>query len=81
MYEHIMRHLMHNNISGASMFGAKAGFGSKHHLHRPGKLGASDERSIMVIFIDEDEKVQAVLPHLKEIVKEGLIVIKKAERI
>jgi PII-like signaling protein len=42
---------------------------------------AVDERPVMVIFIDEEAKVNAVLPELKKILREGLIVAKKVERL
>ncbi len=78
-HEYIMRYLLHHNIRGASVFEAVMGYGKKHHLHRPRKIGGSDEESIMIIFIDEDEKIRAVLPHLKEILQEGLITLKHVE--
>ncbi|HLX11669.1 MAG TPA: DUF190 domain-containing protein [Bacteroidota bacterium] len=78
--EYIMRYLMHHHIKGASVFAATMGFGAKHHLHLPKKIGNIDEQPVMVVFIDEESQVHAVLPHLKEIVKEGLIVMKKVEK-
>jgi PII-like signaling protein len=81
LHEYIMRYLMHHNILGASMFTALMGYGHKHHLHRPNKLGTLDEAPIMILFIDEEEKVRTVIPHLKEVVKEGLIVQKSVERL
>ncbi|MHB9011767.1 MAG: DUF190 domain-containing protein [Ignavibacteriaceae bacterium] len=81
MHEYIMRHLMHHNINGASMFAAVEGYGNKHHLHRPGRIGNVDEGPIMILFIDEEEKINPVLPHLKEVVNEGLIIKKKVERV
>jgi PII-like signaling protein len=81
MQEHIMRYLMHHGIMGASVFAATMGYGHKHHLHRPKGLGTSDEGPIMIVFIDDEAKVKTVLPHLKEIVREGLIVAKSVDRI
>jgi PII-like signaling protein len=74
MYEYIMRYLMHNGIQGASIVPVFAGFGHKHHLHFPKSLGNVDEVPLILMFIDEDEKVDAVLPHLKQIIKKDLIV-------
>jgi PII-like signaling protein len=79
-HEYIMRFLMHNQIKGASVFTAKMGYGVKHHLHNPRKLGNVDEEPLMIVFIDDEERVRAVLPHLKDVVKEGLIVTKNVER-
>lgn len=80
LHEYIMRYLMHHHIMGASVFTAMGGFGVKRHLHYPRKIGAADEGPIMILFIDEEEKINGVLPHLKEVVAEGLIVLKKVER-
>jgi uncharacterized protein len=74
MYEYIMRYLMHHQIQGACILPVFAGFGSKHHLHLPKSLGSMDEVPLVLLFIDEEEKVNLVLPHLKEIIKKGLIV-------
>ncbi len=81
MHEQVMRYLMHHNIAGASVFSAMMGYGRKHHLHSPRKIGGMDEEPVMILFIDEEEKVRAVMPHLKEIVKEALIVQRTVERV
>ncbi len=81
MHEHILRFLMHHKISGATMFKGAMGFGSHHHLQAPTKLGTSDALPIVIVFVDDDELVTAVLPHLKEFVSEGLIVAHRVERI
>ena len=80
LYEHIMRHLMHHKILGASVFEALGGYGHKHHLNFPRRVGATDEGPIMILFIDEEEKVRSVLPHIKKVVKEGLVVVKTVAR-
>lgn len=81
LHEYIMRYLMHHNIMGATVFEGYEGFGRKHHLHRLKELGTVDESPLMILFIDEKEKVDAVLPHLKEIVNGGLIVISNVIKI
>jgi uncharacterized protein len=78
-HEYIMRYLLHHQIRGASMFEAVMGFGKKHHLHRPRKIGGADEESIMIIFIDDDAKVRPLLPHLKEVVQDGLITLREVD--
>lgn len=81
LVEHILRYLMHEKIAGATVFAAVMGYGSKRHLHEPRRLGGSDEGPLMLVFIDEAEKVHAVIPHLKEVVREGLIVVRPVERV
>lgn len=81
LYEHILRYLLHHNIMGGTMFKGVMGFGSHHHLHAPRKIAGSDPLPVMIVFVDEEEKVAKVIPHLKEIVSEGLIIAQKVERI
>ncbi len=79
LYEYLMRYLIHHEIKGATLFSAMGGFGSKHHLNFPRKLGAADEGPLMLLFIDTEEKVRKVMPHLKGILREGLIVTNTVE--
>jgi hypothetical protein len=79
--EHILRYLMHRQIKGATMFRGYMGFGARHHLHAPGKIAASDALPVMILFVDEEANVREILPHLKQIVSEGLIIAHKVERI
>jgi PII-like signaling protein len=44
-------------------------------------LGTADEKPRMILFIDEETRVREVLPHIKEVVREGLIVARTVERI
>ena len=81
MYEHIMRYLMHHDIMGATVFSAVGGYGHKHHLNLPKRIGATDEGPLMIVFIDEEAKVAAVLPHIKEVLREGLIVTTHVDRV
>jgi PII-like signaling protein len=80
MHEYLMRYLMHHGISGASVFEAYEGYGKKHHLHHLRGIGTVDESPLMILFIDDEEKVKAVLPHLKEVVSDGLIFLSKVEK-
>jgi uncharacterized protein len=72
-YDYLMHYLLHQHIRGATLFSAMMGYGQKHHLHFPERIGATDERPLMILFIEDEEKVNSVLPHIKEVVKQGLI--------
>lgn len=80
-HEHILHYLMQHNISGATVFTGAIGFGRSHRLHKPGLLGSTDPRPLMLIFVDEEAKVRAVLPHIKEVMKNSLIIMKQVERV
>ncbi len=79
--EYILRYLMHHHVRGATTFVGSKGFGAHHHLNEPDQLGASDALPVMIMFIEEESRVHQVLPHLKEVVAQGLIVVNNVERI
>jgi hypothetical protein len=79
MYEYLIRYLMRNDILGATVISAMGGYGHKRHFHAPKRMGNVDESPMLIIFIDAEEKVNRVLPHIKDVVKEGLIVKKQVE--
>ena len=81
MHEYLMRYLMHHSIAGATVFSAMMGYGRKHHLHAPKGFVAADDGPLMLLFVDSEEKVNAVLPHLREVVKEGLITVKNVDTV
>jgi PII-like signaling protein len=78
-HDYLMHYLLHQQIRGATLFSATMGYGQKHHLHSPKRLGATDERPLMIMFIEEEEQVKMVLPHIKEVIKQGLIVTHNVE--
>ncbi len=79
--DYILRYLMHHHIHGATVFQGSKGFGAHHHLNEPRQIAASDALPVMILFADEEQRIVQILPHLKEVVGEGLITIHKVERI
>jgi len=77
--EHLLRLLMREGIRGASLYRALMGFGEKHHIHRPSRFGTSDEAPLLLLFIDDEERVRRVLPLVREAIGSGLIVLTTVE--
>jgi PII-like signaling protein len=77
--ENILRYLLHHEIRGATMFKGMVGFGARHHLHHPERVAASDSQPVMITFIDVDAHVDAVLPYLKSVVRQGIILQHQVE--
>lgn len=80
LHEYILRYLLHNHIDGATLIEGKMGFGHRRHLNNPKLFGGVDDKPLMIISIDEEDKLTPLLPHIKEIVKEGLIIKKNVEK-
>ncbi len=77
--EHILRYLMHHEIRGATLFRADRGYGAQRHLHAPGRIGTLDERPIMITFIDTSTHVRAILPYIRSLLTDGIIVTSQVE--
>lgn len=75
LYEAILTFLMHKGVSGATAGRAMAGFGPHHIMHTTKTELLSEHLPVRVEFVETEEKVNALLPALHEMVTDGLIEI------
>ena len=66
-------------LAGASVFRGIEGYGASNHIHTTRILSLSDDLPIAVIIIDTDERIQAFLPELDQLITEGLVIIDDVE--
>ena len=81
LYHAIVHRLRQLDVAGATAHAGILGFGHHKRLHHKGLLGISDDRPITITAVDGEEKLRTVLPELREMVKEGLILLLDAELI
>jgi uncharacterized protein len=81
LYRAIVERLRHLNIAGATAQTGIIGFGHHQRLHHKGLFGISDDRPVTIMAVDEENKLRAVLPELRTMVKEGSIVLLDAELV
>jgi uncharacterized protein len=72
--EFIMAFLLEHHIAGATAFNGQFGFGKNHKIKKPNQIFSFDETPMVIIFIDQDEKVRHVLAELRKHYRGGLIV-------
>lgn len=75
VYSAILEFLFQQNVSGASVTRGIAGFGADHRMHTNRILALTENLPIKIEFIETAEKVDEVLPKLKEMAGTGLIEI------
>jgi len=73
LYAAIVRKLHKNGIAGATVLNGMMGYGVHKRIHKKGLFGVSDESPILILAIDTEVKLRAVLPLIVPMVKEGLI--------
>lgn len=84
-YSAILDFLFYRGVSGASVVRGIAGFGADHHLHTTRIERLTEDLPIKIEFIESHEKVEDLLPKLRDLAGTGLIeiqdttVIKPAE--
>ena len=81
LYHALVHRLRQLDIAGATAHAGILGFGHHKRLHHKGLLGISDDRPVTVTAVDEEQKLRALLPELREMVREGLILFLDAELI
>ena len=54
------------------------GFGCKSHLHTAHLFRLSEDLPMIIEIVDSEEKIEKFVPHLDEMVKEGLVTLEKA---
>src|SRR5581483_1643085 len=79
LYHAIVERLHQLEVAGATVQAGLMGFGHHMRMHHKGLFGIADDRPVTVIVVDEEAKLRAVLPELRAMVREGLIVLLDAE--
>ena len=78
LYEAIVHLARKDGMAGATAIKGFMGFGCKSHLHTTKLLRLSEDLPILIEIVDTEEKINRFLPHLDEMVKEGLVTLEKA---
>lgn len=81
LYLAVLNYLFSHRVAGATVVKGVAGFGSDHHLHTSRLLEMSENLPIRMEFIESEQTLTAILPALRELVTEGLIVVSDVEVI
>jgi len=81
LYEAIVRRLRQAGISGATVHHGIMGFGSHMKVHHKRLFGISDDKPVVITVVDSESKIREIVPEIRGMVKEGLVVLLDAEVI
>ncbi|MGA8086730.1 MAG: DUF190 domain-containing protein [Terracidiphilus sp.] len=70
-----------NDIAGVTVYRGILGYGAHRRLHKDRALHLSHDCSIMLSAIDTEEKLQAFMPLVEQMVEEGLVVLSNVDII
>jgi PII-like signaling protein len=81
LYEAIVNLLRERHYAGATVFRAIMGFGPTARLHTDKVLRLSVDLPLVIECVDTEEKINAILPELDDMLGGGLITLEKARVI
>ncbi len=75
LYMYILQYLKSRGIRGATVYRGIAGYGSHSLIHTVNVLRLSEDLPVVIEVIDEADRINEVLPHIEDLVEEGLITV------
>lgn len=75
LYEAITFKAREMGLAGTTVFRGMMGFGADSHLHTNKVLRLSEDLPIVIEIVDKQERIQAILPFLDQMVTEGMITV------
>src|SRR5712675_2442492 len=81
LYEAIVRKAREMQMAGATVLRGPMGFGKSSHLHTAKILRLSMDLPIVIEIVDSEEKVNAFLPALDEMMAGGLVTLERVQAI
>jgi uncharacterized protein len=81
LYEAIVHLLRERHFAGATVFRGIMGFGASAGIHTEKVLRLSLDLPLVIECVDTEEKIQAILPELDQMIGGGLITLERARVI
>ncbi len=67
------------HMAGATVLRGPMGFGANSHLHTAKILRLSEDLPIVIELVDSQEKIDTLLPHITEMMRDGLVTLEKVK--
>lgn len=81
LYRAIVERARAEGIAGATVLRGIEGYGAGSHIHSTSILHLSGQLPVVIEIIDRAERIDALLPLLDEMVKEGLVTLENVRVI
>ena len=81
LYEVIVEEARKRGMAGATVLRGFLGFGANSRIHTSKILRLSEDLPVVVEIVDKDERIDAFLPDLDEMIGEGLVTLEKVRVI
>jgi PII-like signaling protein len=79
LYMAIVEKAREMHMAGATVLRGPLGFGQSHHLHQGRPFPRAQDLPVVIEIVDSEEKINAFLPVLDEMMESGLVTLEKAK--
>jgi uncharacterized protein len=79
LYVEIVHRAHAAGLAGATVLRGVEGFGASRHVHTTRILSLTEDLPVVVVLVDEAERIERFALELEELVTEGLVVIEDVE--
>ncbi|HUG09292.1 MAG TPA: DUF190 domain-containing protein [Acidimicrobiia bacterium] len=79
LYQAIVETLRREGLAGATVLRGIEGFGKSSTLHAAHILRLSEDLPIVIECVDTNDKIEAVLPSLDDMIGDGLVTIERVD--
>ncbi|HMQ14643.1 MAG TPA: DUF190 domain-containing protein [Phycisphaerae bacterium] len=81
LYEAIVLRARELHLAGATVLRGPMGFGAHSRVHTSKVLRLSEDLPMVIEIVDSQEKIDELLPHVDEMMGEGLVTLEKVQVI
>jgi len=81
MHTAVVELLRTRHIAGATVFRGIEGFGQHDQIHIAGVFSWLPNLPILIEVVDDEEKIDQILPDLEQLIGEGLVTVEAADYI
>lgn len=81
LHQALVHAMRAHDLAGATVYRGILGYGAHRRLHKEKPMHLSRDCSIMLCVVDTEEKLQAFLPIVDQMVSEGLVVLSDVDII
>jgi hypothetical protein len=81
LYKVLVEEAREQGLAGATVFRGMLGFGANSRIHTSQILRLSEDLPVVIEIVDSEEKINAFLPRLDGLIREGLVTMDKTRVI
>jgi len=81
LYQKLIKLFKERGLAGATAMTGIEGFGLNSRIKSPHIWQLSEDLPVVIEVVDKAEKIEEVIPTVKEMVKEGLVTVEEVEII